>query len=109
MNQISIEDFQKIELRVGQVLAAEPVAKSDKLLKIQLDFGDHQQQIISGIAKAYPDPQVLVGQQLVVIINLEPKEMMGLTSEGMVLVADASDGPAVLLPSRPVEPGSRIK
>ena len=85
-NQISIEDFQKIQLKVAKVLTAERVPKSNKLLKLQVDLGTEQRQIVAGIGKTYA-PEDLVGKTIVVVANLKPAKLMGVESQGMVLAA----------------------
>jgi len=85
-NYISIEEFKKVELKVAQILSAERVLKSDKLLKLQIDIGDEQRQVIAGIGKTFA-PEELLGKKIVVITNLKPAKIMGLESQAMVLVA----------------------
>ncbi|MBP9822411.1 MAG: methionine--tRNA ligase subunit beta [Candidatus Pacebacteria bacterium] len=95
---ITIDDFKKVELKVGRVLSAELVEGSEKLLKLQVNLGSEQRQILSGIAKFY-QPADLVGRQIVVISNLESRMMMGLESNGMVLATHtkSEDGEALSL------------
>lgn len=88
--EIGIDDFAKAELRVAQVLAAEPVKKADKLLKLQLDLGYEQRQVVSGIAKFYT-PEALVGQKVICIVNLKPVKLRGELSQGMILAASKGD------------------
>lgn len=112
---ISYEYFKQLDLRVGKVLAAERVEGSEKLLKLMVDIGadpsissgQEQRQIIAGIGKRY-EPGFLVGKEIVIIANLEPRMLMGLESQGMLLAAD-DDGPVVLMPEKEVAPGSIIK
>ncbi len=106
---ISIDDFVKLDLRVGQVIAAEAVEGSNKLLKLSVDFGSEVgvRTIFSGIRKAY-EPGALIGKQLVALVNLEPRAMVGSTSEGMVLSAESEQGPVLLVPLIEVPVGSRI-
>ena len=107
-NLISIQDVLKVELKVGKVLSAERVKKSDKLIRLQVDTGE-QRQIVAGIGKAYT-PEDLVGKKIVVVTNLQPAKLMGVESNGMLLAATGPDGvPVVLMPERDVEEGSRIK
>ena|ERR1051326_1108147 len=107
MESISFEDFKKVELRVGKIIAAEPLENSDKLLKLQVDFGDQQHQILAGIAKFY-QPADIVGKLCPFVFNLEPKMLAGLESQGMILAAD--DGRPILLhPDREIKPGSILK
>ena len=89
---IDIEHFGKVELRVGQIIAAEKIEKSKKLLKLQVDLGPvlGQRQILSGISQFYT-PEILVGRKIVVVANLKPATMMGLESRGMLLAASSPD------------------
>jgi len=88
--QIGIDDFMKVELRVARVLAAEPVKGADKLLKLQLDLGYEQRQVVSGIAKHYA-PESLVGRKVIVVANLKPVKLRGELSQGMILAASEGD------------------
>jgi methionyl-tRNA synthetase len=88
--EIGIDDFFKVELRVAQVLAAEPVKGADKLLKLQLDLGFEQRQVVSGIAKFYT-PEQLVGRKVICVVNLKPVKLRGELSQGMILAASHDD------------------
>lgn len=88
--EISIDEFAKVELRVAQVLAAEPVVKADKLLKLQLDLGYEKRQVVSGIAKYYT-PEQLVGRKVICVTNLKPVKLRGEMSQGMILAASHGD------------------
>lgn len=88
--EIGIEDFAKVELRVAQVISAEPVKKADKLLKLQLDLGFEQRQVVSGIAKFYT-PEDLVGRKVICVTNLKPVKLRGELSQGMILAASQGD------------------
>ncbi|MCJ8011213.1 methionine--tRNA ligase [Paenibacillus sp. KQZ6P-2] len=88
--EIGIEDFAKVELRVAQVIAAEPVKKADKLLKLQLDLGFEQRQVVSGIAKFYT-PEDMVGRKVICVTNLKPVKLRGELSQGMILAASQGD------------------
>lgn len=104
---ISFKDFSKLELKVGTVLEAQVVAGSERLIKLMVDLGEKKpRQILVGIRKWY-SPQSLIGEQVVVAANLEPKVFMGLESQGMVLCAD-SDKPILLRPLE-VPLGTKIK
>ena len=103
---ISIDDFKKVELKVAKVISAERVEGSDKLLKLRVNIGSEESQIIAGIGKKY-DPETLVGREIIIIANLEPRQLMGLESQGMLLAANNSDGPIFLTPESEAEPGSR--
>ncbi|MFD2672738.1 methionine--tRNA ligase [Marinicrinis sediminis] len=89
-NLITIDDFAKVELKVAQVIAAEPVKKADKLLKLQLDLGEEQRQVVSGIAKHY-HPDELVGKKVICVTNLKPVKLRGELSQGMILAASKGD------------------
>jgi methionyl-tRNA synthetase len=107
-SQITIEDFQKIQLRVGKILAAERVPKSQKLLKLQVDLGQDQRQIVAGIGKKY-DPESLIGQLIVVVANLKPAKLMGVESQGMVLAAGDKEVQGLVMPSPEVPVGEKVK
>lgn len=105
---IQYDDFAKLDLRVGTVLAAEKMKKSKKLLKLRIDTGLDQRTILSGIAQHF-EPEQLIGQQVMVLINLAPRPMMGEESQGMVLLAEDQDGKLVLVkPEAAVANGSMI-
>ena len=108
--RISIDEFAKVELRVGRVAAAEAVPKSRKLLKLQIDTGSGERQVVAGIAAAY-EPETLVGRTVVFVANLKPAKLAGVESNGMVLAASAPDGKPVLLTVDDVAaapPGSKV-
>jgi len=107
-SQIGIEDFQKIQLKVGKVLAAERVPKSKKLLKLQVDLGSEQRQIVAGIGKKY-DPETLIGQLIVVVANLKPAKLMGVESQGMVLAAGDQEVQGLVTLSQDVMVGEKVK
>jgi methionyl-tRNA synthetase len=107
-NLIPIQDVMKVELKVGLVISAERVKKSDKLIKMQVDTGELR-QIVAGIGKAYT-PEELVNRKIVVVANLQPAKLMGVESQGMLLAATGADGvPIIITPERDVEPGAKIK
>ena len=106
--QIAIEDFKKVALRVGKVVAAERVPKSTKLLKLQVDIGTEQRQIVAGIATKYA-PEDMVGKRVVIVANLKPAKLMGVESQGMVLAAGDDEVSALLTTLEDVPPGARIK
>ncbi len=96
VQQIGIDDFMRVELRTAQVIACEPVPKSDKLLKLQLDLGYEQRQVVSGIAKYYK-PEELIGKKLVMVANLAPVKLRGVESNGMILASGEEDVRVVFL------------
>ncbi len=93
----TIDDFEKIDIRVGTVVACEKVKKSDKLLQFRIDDGMGGRTILSGIAHSYPNPEELVGKQVLFIANFPPRKMMGIESEGMILSAVNADGKLVVI------------
>ncbi len=105
---ITIDDFKKAELKVGRVLSAEAIEGSEKLLKLSVDLGEAApRQILSGIAKYY-QPADLVGKQITIIANLEPRMMMGLESQGMVLAAGDGQSISLLMPDKDIAAGSSV-
>jgi methionyl-tRNA synthetase len=108
--KIGIEDFAKVELRVGVIKSAERIQGADKLLKILVDIGDEVRQVLAGIALAYA-PEELVGRKVVVVTNLAPRKMRGLESNGMLLAASAgADGKPVLCTfAEEIPPGAKVK
>jgi methionyl-tRNA synthetase len=107
--KIGIEDFVRVELRVGLVKVAEKVKNADKLLRLEVDIGSEVRQIVAGIAEAYA-PEALVGRKVVIVANLAPRKLRGLESNGMIVAASLEGGPPVLasfLEDVPV--GARLK
>jgi methionyl-tRNA synthetase len=106
--EIQYDDFAKLELKAGTVVACEKVPKADKLLKLQVDLGAEKRTIVSGIAQHYTAEE-MVGKQVIVVTNLAPRKMKGIESQGMILTAEDSDGKLQLLkPENPVTPGSNV-
>ena len=107
--RITIDDFMKVDLRVGKVLEAEAVPKSKKLIKLKVDIGTEQRTLLAGIAEAY-QPEQLVGRTVVIVANLKPAKLMGIESNGMVLAASSDGGrPTLVAFAEPVEPGWRVR
>ena len=106
---IGIEDFARVELRVAEVVAAEAVPKTDRLLKLTLDAGEGRHRtVVSGIAGSY-DPADLPGRRLVLVANLKPAKLRGILSEGMILAAGDDDGGLALVqPDQDLAPGARV-
>ena len=118
---MNIDEFKQCDLRVGKVITAERVEGSEKLLRLQVDLGEYRgsdtegdvrepepRQILSGIGKAYA-PEDLIGKQVVIIANLDPRSMMGFESRGMLLAASDADGkPVILTTMGEVAPGTQI-
>jgi len=107
-DQITIDEFRKVSLRVGKVLAAERVPKSTKLLKLQVDIGTEQRQIVAGIAMKYA-PEDMIGKRVIIVANMKPAKLMGVESQGMVLAAGEEEVSALLTTIEDVPPGSKIK
>ncbi len=106
---IEFDDFGKMDIRVGTVLEAEKVAKTKKLLKLLVDTGTDKRTIVSGVAEYYK-PEDLIGKQVSVLVNLAPKKLRGIVSQGMILFAENADGSLVAVsPEAEVKPGSEIK
>lgn len=105
---IPFEDFQKLELCVARVQKAEKIAGVDKLLKLEVDLGFEKRQIVAGIAQFY-SAESLIGREIIVVANLEPKIIMGLESQGMLLAANSEQGPVILIPEKEVNPGTKIR
>jgi len=107
---ITIDDFAKVRLKAGTIIAAEKHPKADKLVILQVDLGEEQpRQIVAGIAAFYP-PETLVGRQIVVVANLQPAKLRGEVSQGMLLAADMGEtGMSVLMPDQPVPNGSKVR
>jgi methionyl-tRNA synthetase len=105
---ISIDEFAKIEVRVGTVKTAERVPDTDKLLRLAVDFGEESgpRQIISGINAYVNEPEDLIEKQLAFVTNLEPRTIRGLESNGMLFAVGNDDSFAFLVPNRPVPPGT---
>lgn len=109
MLEISYDDFAKLDIRIGTVVAAERVPETDKLIKCTIDFGEMDERtIVSGVA-AWKTPEELVGRQLPYIVNLAPRMLKGIESQGMLLALSDNAGLALLVPERIVEKGTRAK
>ncbi len=104
---ITFDDFKKIEIRIGKVLTCEKMEKADKLLRLQVDFGDFKRQIISGISQWY-QPEDLEGKLLPFIVNLEPRNFRGEESQGMLMAVEGEDKPIFLEPGKDVKIGSIV-
>jgi methionyl-tRNA synthetase len=107
--EIQYDDFAKLDLRIGTIVAAEKVQKADKLLKLQVDLGFEQRTIVSGIAQHF-NPESLVQKQVIVVVNLAPRKMRGIESQGMILTAEQPDGKLILVnPESMAVPGSEVR
>lgn len=111
---ISIDDFQKVEIKIGHILSAEKVQETDKLLKLSVNFGEESpRQIVSGIAMYFPDLEKLIGKKCAFATNLEPRTIKGMESQGMVLAVSGGEGDeqffSLLEVTQNVLPGAKIK
>jgi methionyl-tRNA synthetase len=106
--QITINEFMNVDLRVAKVLGAERVEGTDKLMKLQIDLGSEQRQLVAGIAQVY-EPDALVGKQIVVVANLKPARLRGVESQGMLLAADSAGRPIVATFEEEVPLGTRVR
>jgi len=108
MDTIEVKDFAKLDIRVGTIEVAENLEGSDKLLRLEINFGDFTLQILAGIKKHIDNPQTLVAKQVPVIVNLKPRKMMGLESQGMMLAAVDNGKPILLHPAKSIENGTHV-
>ena len=105
--RITIDDFSKIEVKIGTVIRAERIPETDKLLCLKVDFNEESlRQIVSGIASHVPDPESLVGRQLAFVTNLEPRTIRGLESNGMLFAVGSDESFAFLIPDKEIPPGT---
>jgi len=107
--EISIDDLEKLDIRVGTIQSVAEVPESKKLMKLTVDFGDHSRTILAGIKQERKNPQEIAGVQALFVVNLPPREMAGELSEGMLFDIGYADGvtPVLAVPEQPVPNGSR--
>jgi tRNA-binding protein len=106
---ISLDTLNQLDIRVGTILSVTDVADSDKLVQLRVSFGDHERTIVAGIKKERADPREIEGKQALFVVNLEPRKMRGVLSEGMLLDIGYADGitPVLAVPEEPVPDGTR--
>ena len=104
---ITFDDFMKLEIKMGTVTAAEGVPGTDKLIRLEIDLGSETRQVVAGLAPAYRAEQ-LVGKQMPVVVNLEPRRVRGVESQGMILAVNVEGQPVLLTPEREIPPGSQV-
>lgn len=117
MEYVTYDEFKKMDIRVGTIREVEPVPETDKLLRCQIDFnekdeeGNHKlRQIVSGIHEFFPEYEKLIGKQVLYIVNLEPRMIKGIESQGMLMAVDGVDGaPVFLTPEVEVNSGSKVR
>ncbi len=105
---ITFDDFKKLEIRIGKIVSAERVQGTEKLLILEIDLGKERRKLIAGIAENYT-PDQITGKEIPVLMNLEPKKIRGIESQGMILAVDVEGKPILLHPEREVPPGSLIR
>jgi len=108
--QITFEQLEAIDVRVGTILSVTDVPGADKLVALRVGFGDHERTIVAGMKNERADPREIEGKQALFVVNLAPRKMKGVLSEGMVFDIGYADGivPALAMPERPVPDGSRV-
>ena len=106
---VSKEVLDQIDIRIGTIVSVDDVAGSDKLVALRVNFGDHQRTIVAGLKKERADPGEIIGKQALFVVNLEPRKMRGVVSEGMLFDLGYADGitPVLAMPERPVPDGTR--
>jgi len=107
MEAVDFSDFAKIVFKTGRIISAEKVAGSERLVKMQVDTGEENRQIVAGIAKSY-SPESLIGKTIIIVANLKPKKVFGLESQGMLLAVEDEKGVSLLTTDREVKPGLRV-
>lgn len=106
--QIVYEDFKKVEIKVGEILSVEEIPASEKLLKLEVDFGEEKRQILSGIKNYYEDAQILVGKKVPFVTNLEARKMMGFESQGMILAVNDDENFSLLEVDQNIKVGTEV-
>jgi len=105
---ISFKDFENLEIKIGTVVLAERIEGTDKLLKLEIDLGLEKRQIVAGIGDVYQSDD-LIGKQIPVLTNLEPRIIRGIESQGMILAVDVNNAPVLLIPEKRVTDGSVVR
>lgn len=106
---ITLDDFKKLDIKIGTVISAEKVPDTDKLINFVFDLGSEKRQIIAGMLSFFPDPTILVGKQMPILTNIEPRNFRGETSHGMIIAADEGEKPVLLHPAYPVSSGTIVR
>jgi methionine--tRNA ligase beta chain len=105
---VRYEDFEKLEIRIGKILFAERIRGTEKLLRLEVSLGDTKKQLVAGIAKEY-EPSELIDKEIPILVNLEPRKIKGIESQGMLLAAIDGERVVLLHPDKEVSPGSKVK
>lgn len=106
---VTLEDFKKLEIRIGKVISAERVSDADKLIKFVFDLGNESRQVMAGMAEFFDDPSILIGKEMPVLINIEHRKLRGYDSQGMIIAVDVNGRPVLLHPEEEVPTGSIVK
>ncbi len=107
-DQITFDDFKKLDIRIGTITSAELITGTDKLVRLEITLGTETRQLVAGIATIADNPNELLGQQVPVLVNLEPKVIRGIESQGMILAVVVNNQPVLLHPENPVPDGSSV-
>jgi methionine--tRNA ligase beta chain len=105
---VTFDDFMKLDIRIGTVTAADKVEGADKLIRLELDLGGESRQVVAGMAPAYT-PEEFIGRQVPILVNLEPRKLRGIESQGMILAADVDGKPVMITPDKEVPQGSKVR
>lgn len=108
MEQITFDEFKRMDLRVGQVLKAEKVEGTQKLVKLEVDIGMEKRQMVAGVAEVYP-PETLIGKRIIVVANLMPARIRGIESQGMLLAADLEGKPIIPFFEKDIPAGTKVR
>ena len=108
METVTFEEFRKLDIRVGRIVAVERIRRARRLLLLKVDLGEEERQLVAGLA-GYYEPEQLVGKEVVVVANLKPKVIMGFKSQGMLLAAVVDGKPVLLIPEEEVPPGTKVE
>lgn len=106
---IPFTEFSRLDIRIGTILLAENIAESTKLLRLEIDLGSEKRQLVAGLGAVVTDPSTLIGKQIPVLVNLEPRMLRGIESQGMILAADDNGSPVLLLPETKLPNGSIVR
>ena len=104
---VTIDDFKKLDIRIGKIVSAEKV--TDKLIKFIFDLGKEKRQIMAGMASFFQNPSELIGKEMPLLINIKPAQFRGFESQGMIIAADVNGKPILLHPEKEIPPGSIVK
>ena len=106
---ITFDDFKKLEIRIGKVKSVEKMLDADRLLKFIFDVGSEERQIMAGMAEYFTDPSTLVGKEMPILMNIEPRTFRGYKSHGMIIAADVDGQPVLLHPEKEIPAGSIVR